>query len=77
MKRGGGLHPARPDWWRQTKRSRATPGGLVPQRHERATPGGRASALTHVPSFGRNSRGSPGFLAYPFAKAYQWHRPGT
>ena len=28
MKRGGGLHPARPDWWPPTKRPRATPGGL-------------------------------------------------
>ena len=29
MKRGGGLHPARPDWWTPTKRPRATPGGLI------------------------------------------------
>ena len=29
MKRGGGLHPARPDWLPQTKRPRATPGGLI------------------------------------------------
>ena len=29
MKRGGGLHPARPDCWPRTKRPRATPGGLI------------------------------------------------
>ena len=29
MKRGGGLHPARCDWWPHTKRPRATPGGLI------------------------------------------------
>ena len=29
MKRGGGLHPARPDCWPPTKRPRATPGGLM------------------------------------------------
>ena len=29
MKRGGGLHPARPDWWSPTKGPRATPGGLI------------------------------------------------
>ena len=37
MKRGGSLHPARPDWWRQTKRSWATPGGLI------------AASVTNVP----------------------------
>ena len=29
VRRGGGLHPARPDCWPQTKRPRATPGGLI------------------------------------------------
>ena len=29
MKRGGGLHPARPDCSPPTKRPRATPGGLI------------------------------------------------
>ena len=29
VKRGGGLHPARPDWRLPTKRPRATPGGLI------------------------------------------------
>ena len=29
MKRGGGLHPAKPDCWAPTKRPRATPGGLI------------------------------------------------
>ena len=29
MKRGGGLHPARPDCWPPTKRPRVTPGGLI------------------------------------------------
>ena len=32
MKRGGGLHPARPDSWPQTKRPRASPGGLIAAR---------------------------------------------
>ena len=29
MKRGGGLHPATPDWWPRAKRPRETPGGLI------------------------------------------------
>ena len=29
MKRGGGLHPARPGCWPPTKQPRATPGGLI------------------------------------------------
>ena len=29
MKRGGGLHPTRPDWWPLTKRPWATGGGLI------------------------------------------------
>ena len=29
MKRGGGLHPARPDCWPPTKRPWETPGGLI------------------------------------------------
>ena len=29
MKRGGGLHPARPDCWPPTKWPRAIPGGLI------------------------------------------------
>ena len=29
MKRGGDLHPARPDWWPPIKRPRATPGRLI------------------------------------------------
>ena len=28
MKRGGGLHPARPDWSHRTERPQATPAGL-------------------------------------------------
>ena len=32
-------------------------------------PEGCASVLAHVPSFGRNPRGSPDFLAYPVPKA--------
>ena len=32
--------------------------------------------LAHVPSFGRNPRGSPDFLAYPVPKACM-HVPGT
>ena len=64
MKRGGGLHPARPDCWPPTKRPRATPGGLL------------AASVTCLsrregvpPCFGRNPRGSPDFLAYPVPKA--------
>ena len=33
------------------------------------SPGGSAPVLAHVPSFGRNPRGSPDFLAYPVPKA--------
>ena len=29
MKRGGGLHPARPDGWPPTKWPKAAPGGLI------------------------------------------------
>ena len=29
MKRGGRLHPARPDLWPPTKQPRAAPGGLI------------------------------------------------
>ena len=29
MRRGGGLPPATPHWWRRTKRPRATAGGLI------------------------------------------------
>ena len=32
MKRGGGLHPARPEWWPPTKRPQAGPGGLIAAR---------------------------------------------
>ena len=54
MKRGGGLHPARPDCW-----------PLAPL----VSPGGCAPVLAHVPSFGRNPRGSLDFLAHPVPKA--------
>ena len=63
MKRGGGSHPARPDCWPPTKRPRATLGGLI------AADVTLAPVLAHVPSFGRNFRGSPDFLAYPVPKA--------
>ena len=33
--------------------------------------------LTHVPSFGRNPRGSPDFLTYPVPKACQRRGLGT
>ena len=59
MKRGGGLHPARPDWWPPTKR----------QRDVLVSRGGCAPVLAHVSSFGRNPRGSPDFPAYPVPKA--------
>ena len=55
--RGGDLHLPRTDWWPPTKRPQATPGGLI------------AAVLGHVPSFGRDPRGSPDFLAYPVPKA--------
>ena len=70
MKRGGGLHPARPDCWPPTKRPRATPGGLITGSvNVLVSPGGCAPVLAHIPSFGRNPRGSPDFLAYPVPKA--------
>ena len=49
MKRGGDLHPARPDWWPPTKRPWATPGGLIAasmtylSRQEGVPPGLRTS----------------------------------
>ena len=70
MKRGGGLHPARPDWWPPTKRPRATLGGLITasvmylSRQE-----GVPLCLRTSPPFGRNPRDSPDFLAYPVPKA--------
>ena len=51
---------------------RAAPGGLIAagttylSRRE-----GIAPVLAHVPSFGRNLRGSPDILAYPLPKACQ------
>ena len=39
------------------------------QRDVLISPGGCAPVLAHVPSFGRNPRGSPDFLAYPVPKA--------
>ena len=70
MKRGGGLHPARPDWWPPTKRPWATPGGLIAasetclSRQEGVPP-----CLRTAPSCERIPRGSPDFLAYPVPKA--------
>ena len=70
MKRGGGLHPARPDWWSPTKQPRASPGGLIAatptclSRQEGVPP-----CLRTSPAFGRNPRGSPDFLTYPVPKA--------
>ena len=46
------------------------------QRDVLVTPGGCTPVLAHVPSFGRNPRGSPHFLAYPVPKACM-HVPGT
>ena len=70
MKRGGDLHPARPDCWPP---NRAAPGnsGRADRRQcdVLVSPGGCAPGLAHVPSFGRNPRGSPDFLAYPVPKA--------
>ena len=68
MKRGGGLHPARPDCWPPTKRPRATPGGLIAasvtclSRREGVPP-----CLRTSPPLG----GTLGvhFLAYPVPKA--------
>ena len=39
------------------------------QRDVFVSQGGCAPVLAHVPSFGRNPRGSPDFLAYPVPKA--------
>ena len=67
MKRGGGLLPARPDWWPPNK---AAPGNTGrADRGQRDCLGGWAPVLVHVPSFGSNPRGSPDFLAYPVPKA--------
>ena len=69
MKRGGGLLPARPDCGPQQsgpgqrRRADRRQGDLL------VSPGGCAPVLAHVPSFGRNPRGSPEFLAYPVPKA--------
>ena len=69
MKRGGGLHPARPDWWPPTKRPLGNIGRAVRRQLDvLVSPGGCAPVLAHVPSFGRNPRGSPDFLAYPVPK---------
>ena len=77
MKRLGGLHPARPDWWRPNK---AAPGNTGRadrrQRDVLVSPRGCAPVLAHVPFFGRNPRGSPDFLAYPVPKA-SMHVLGT
>ena len=70
MKRGGGLHPARPDCWPPTKRPLGNTGRADRRwRDVLVLPGGCAPAFAHVPSFGRNPRGSPDFLAYPVPKA--------
>ena len=67
MKRGGGVHPARPDWWPPRKRPRATPGGLIAASVTcLSRPEGVPSCFS---SFGRNPRGSPDFLTYPVPKA--------
>ena len=70
MKRGGGLHPARPDCWPPTKRPRATPVGLIAASVTCLS--GREGVflcLRTSPPFGRIPRGSPDFLAYPVPKA--------
>ena len=77
MKRGGGLHPARPDWWPPTKRPRATAGGLIAASVTCLSRlGGSAPVVAHVPSFRRNPRCSPDFLPYPVPKACM-HVHGT
>ena len=77
LKRGGGLHPARPGCWPPTKRRRAAPGGLMATHDVLLTLGGCAPVLAHMPSFGRNPGGSPDFLAYPVPKACQRRVLGT
>ena len=78
VKRGGGLHPARPDWWPPTKRPWATTGGLMAasvtylSRQE-----GVPACLRTSPPFGGTIGCSPDFLAYPFLKACQRRGLGT
>ena len=61
MKRGGGLHLARPDCWPPTKRPRATPEGLI------------AAGVTCL---SRREGVPPDFLAYPVPNACM-HVRGT
>ena len=73
MKRGGGLDPARPDWWPPAKRPRATPGGLIADCLRNVSrPVPCAPVLAHVLFFGLNPRGSADFLAYPVPRTCQW-----
>ena len=70
MKRGGGLHPARPDFWPPTKRPRATPGGLIAawvtclSRREGGPP-----CLRTSPPLDGTLGVHRDFLAYPVPKA--------
>ena len=77
MKRGGGLHPAGRDWWPPTKRPQTTSGGLIAASVRNVPRREGVPPCAHGPSFGRNPRGSPDFLAYSVPKAYRRHRLGT
>ena len=69
MKRGGGLHPARPDWWPPKKRPRATPGGLIAASVTACHAGRVGPRACARPLLWAEPRGSPDFLAYPVPKA--------
>ena len=51
------------------KAAPAPPGGLIAASVTGCHAGGMGPVAAHVPSFGRNPRGSPDFLVYPVPKA--------
>ena len=69
MKRGGDLHPARPDWWPPTKRPRASPGGLIAASVTACHDGRVGRRACARPLIWAEPGGSPDCLAYPVAKA--------
>ena len=75
LKRGGGLHPARPGGWPPNK---AAPGrncrANLRRRDVLVALKGCAPVLVHVPSFGRNLRGSSDPLL-GFQGAWLSHAP--
>ena len=76
LKRGGGLHPASPDWLSPAA-SGNTRRADHRQREERPMPGGGAPVLAHGRCFGRKPRNSTDFVVYPVPKAHRRHCLGT